>query len=312
MKRFFLLLVVLAGLGPILYFSFFPGGLTPAVFTESRAMSPLEQSAQALAGLGFKPLYSLISLGLILFLASQTAADISALRWGLVAFLTGETFCAANFFIFRHESLLSEYLHSYGMVLAFGLTAFALLEALDSRLLKINQPDSHCAVSGMCGVCKRTTPLDCAARRVALVILPMAAILSFIPLMAPLTPYAYGTTILGFPYSYTRFAFYEWYEIRALPVLALACFALAFAPLLRKDGLPIPAWSKAFFCAGVGALGFSFFRLTLASIFRENLVWFEFWEETTELMFILGAALFLWQFRHLLQKTGLVKWLLEG
>jgi len=312
MKRYlFLTLMVLSALGPILLFGWYSGGLTPGLIAETRAMSPLEQSAQILAGLGIKPLYSLICLGLILFLAGQSARDIAALRWGLIAFLAGETFCAVNYFIFQHESLLSEYLHSYGMALAFGLTAFAVFDGLDTRLLKLNHPESHCAVGGLCGVCKRSTPLECAARRSAQVILAMLAVLACIPLMAPLAPQAYAASLYGFPYSYARFPLYEWYENRALPVLALACFALAFIPLLRKDGLPIPPWTKAFFCAGLGALGFSFFRLTLASIFRENLVWFEFWEETTELMYVLGAGFFLWQFRHILQKTALVKWLLE-
>jgi hypothetical protein len=334
MKRYlFFTLMVLAALGPLLLFGWFSGGLTPSVIAETRVLSPLEQSAQILAGLGIKPLYSLICLGLILFLVGQSARDIAALRWGLIAFLTGETFCAVNYFIFQHGSLLSEYLHSYGMALAFGLAAFAVFHGLDSRLLKINQADSHCAVGGvyptgtmstgfrqaqptsstyqLCGVCKRATPLECAARRSAQVIVAMTAVLAFIPLMAPLAPQAYAASLYGFPYSYTRFPFYEWYENRALPLMALACFALACLPLLRKDGLPIPPWSKAFFCAGLGALGFSFFRLTLASIFRENLVWFEFWEETTELMFILGAGFFLWQFKHILEKTAPVKWLLE-
>lgn len=310
-KRIFpLALVFIFGLGPVLFFVWFSGSLTPAVIGETRAMTPLEQSAQALAGLGIKPLYSLLSLALIALLAGQAARDLTALRWGLVAFLTGETFCAINFWIFQHESLLSEYLHSYGMVLAFGLTAFAVLDGLDARLLKINQPESRCAVAGLCGVCKRTAPLQCAARRSAQIVVVMSVILAFLPLMAPLRPQAYATSIYGFPYSYTRFPLYEWYEDRALPFLALACFVLAFLPLLRKGGLPIPMATKVFFCAGLGALGFAFFRLGLRSIFSQELVWFEFWEETTELMYIAGVGLFLWQFRHILNRVAVVQWLL--
>ena len=100
-------LVVLAGLGPILFFSWRFGGLAPDVIGATLVMTRFEQSAQALAGLAIKPLYSLFSLGLILFLAGQTARDLSALRWGLIAFLSGETFCAVNFWIFQHESLVS-------------------------------------------------------------------------------------------------------------------------------------------------------------------------------------------------------------
>ena len=311
MKRYAIFgLVILAGLGPVLFFIWRFGGLAADVVSATRAMSPFEQSAQAIAGLGIKPLYSLFSLGLIVLLAGQQARDFSALRWGLIAFIGGETFCAINFWIFRHESPVSEYLHSYGMVLAIGLTAFALLDGLDMRLLKINRPGSRCLAAGsLCSLCKRATPGECAARRCAQVILLMSAVLAFIPLMAPLAPQAYLTSIFGFPYSYTRFEFYEWYEIRALPLIALACFGLAWLPFLRRDAAPIPDASKALFCAGLGALGFSFFRLVLASIFSQNLVWFEFWEETTELMYVLASLFFVWQFRHVLEKTAVVKWI---
>ena len=57
-------------------------------------------------------------------------------------------------------------------------------------------------------------------------------------------------------------------------------------------------WSKFFLAAGVGALGFSCFRLVFVQVYRDNLAWFSFWEEVTELIFVVGAALVLWIFRH--------------
>ena len=311
MKRLYpTLSVVLAGLGPILFFGWLAGGFTLGEISETRSLSMLEQSAQVFAGLMVKPLYSLLCLGLIVLLWGQRRRDVASLRWGLIAFWTGETFCAVNFFVFQHESLLSEYLHSYGMALAFGLTVFAALEALDVRLLKRNQPEERCAFRALCGPCKRNTPQGCTVHNGLLLSLAFAAILTFIPLTAPLLPHAYNTSIYGFPYSYTRFALYEWYENRALPLLALICFALALLALLRSKE-PLPLWAKIFFSAGLGALGFSLLRLALASIFREALIWFEFWEEMTELMYIVGAGLVVWQFKHLLEKTRLMQWLME-
>lgn len=302
--------VVLAGLGPILFFGWLAGGFTLSEISETRSLSLLEQSAQVFAGFMVKPLYSLLCLGLILLLWGQRGRDVASLRWGLVAFLTGETFCAVNFFVFQHESLLSEYLHSYGMALAFGLTVFAALEALDVHLLKRNQPGERCAFKGLCGPCKRNTDQGCMVHNGLLLSLAFAAILTFIPLTAPFAPSAYNASIYGFPYSYTRFALYEWYENRALPLLALTCFALALLTLLRNRE-SMPRWAKIFFSAGLGALGFSLLRLTLASIFREKLVWFEFWEEITELMYIVGVGLVVWQFKHLLEKNRLMRWLME-
>jgi hypothetical protein len=63
----------------------------------------------------------MLSLVIILALIGQKVTDLSALQWGQITFLVGETFCAINFYIYHQESLLSEYLRSYGMVLAFGL-----------------------------------------------------------------------------------------------------------------------------------------------------------------------------------------------
>jgi hypothetical protein len=310
MKRITLpLLLVLVGIGPILLFASSANGLASITYSTPQSMTPLEQAAQAIGGLVIKPLYMLVSLVLIVFLLGQKSRDTAALRWSLIAFLAGETFCAANFWVFRHNSQISEYLHSFGMALAFGLAAFTVLEALDKRLLKIN--DGHCAFTPLCGVCRRATPAECAVRRIAQVVVPMALALAVLPLCARLAPFAYKTSVFGFPYSYARQPLYEWYEDRALPTLALACFALAWIPLLRKNGSPLPTWTKSFFAAGLGALGFSFFRLALSSIFSANLVWFEFWEEGTELMFMLGLAFLLWQFRSSLDKTQITTWLDE-
>ena len=37
----------------------------------------------------------------------------------------------SNYLIFNDNSYLSEYLHSYGMVVGFGFTLYAIIEGLD-------------------------------------------------------------------------------------------------------------------------------------------------------------------------------------
>jgi hypothetical protein len=277
----------------------------------SRNLTPFEQQAQALAGLLIKPLYSIVSLAIILSLIGQRSPDILALQWGQIAFFAGETFCAINFYIYKHDSILSEYLHSYGMALAFALTSFAILEGFDSRVLRLTVSKSACAALTVCGRCTRHEWEGCKARTIARFTIPVLGVLIFIPLLSPLQPDAYGVSIFGFPYSYTRFDVYEIYERRVLPLVALISFLIAWISLWRKSEPPIPLVSKVFFCAGVGALGFSFFRLTLNAVFIDNLVWFEFWEEATELLFVAATAFVLWQFRKtllvdtpVLQKVG--------
>lgn len=302
-RRFLVfILPLLGGLLPILVYWTESGGLGMPLFAGHRTMTAGQQVAQVAAGLYIKPLYMLISLALIIVLWRQTGPGVRALFWGLAAFLTGEIFCGLNFLVYKHASLVSEYIHSYGMVVAFGCFAYAALEILDRRLLHINA--SHCAVAGLCQTCKRAAPLQCAARRTALMTVALAAVLAFLPLPVSAAPEAYLTDLFGFPYSYARFGLYQWYEARALPLIALALFILALVPLLRPEGEPLPRPAKVLFAAGIGALGFSLFRLTLAGLFADNLVWFEFWEELTELMFTSAIAFLLWQFRSaLLQRT---------
>ncbi len=301
---FIVILIILAGLIPIAVYWLETGNSqAPALASlPSRNLPPSGQMAQALAGLVIKPLYMMLCLALIIVLIGQKDNDIAALQWGLTAFLVGEVFCAINFYIYRHESILSEYIHSYGMAVAFGLICFALLESLDVRLLRLTRSKAACEALRVCGRCTRHEAEGCKARAVAQFAIPLLAALTFIPLLSPLQPDAYAVSIFGFPYSYTRLDVYEIYERRVLPLLALAVFILAWLPMMKKGEPPIPFLTKVLACAGLGALGFSFFRVTLNAIFADNLVWFEFWEEATELMFTAAIGFALWQFRRSLLK----------
>jgi len=71
----------------------------------------------------------------------------------MLCFFIGENCCAANYLIYGDRSCLLEYLHSLGMVLCFGLTAFALLEAVDQRLVKYSDAQSKCAALSLCRRC---------------------------------------------------------------------------------------------------------------------------------------------------------------
>jgi hypothetical protein len=310
-----LILIILAGLIPVIVYWMETADLHAPDLASlpNRSLHPFGQMTQALAGLVIKPLYMMLSLTLIILLIGQRDSDIAALEWGLIAFFAGEVFCAINYYVYRHESILSEYIHSYGMAVAFGLVSFALIEGLDTRLLRLTSSKAACEALRICGRCTRREAAGCKARAIAQFVLPMLAILTFIPLLSPLQPQAYAVSIFGFPYSYTRLDVYELYERRVLPLLALAAFVVAWLPLLKKGEPPIPFLTKALACAGLGALGFSFFRVTLSAIFADNLVWFEFWEEATELMFTAAIGFALWQFRHsLLKGTAILENLFQN
>ena len=268
----------------------------------SRDAPPLEQWAAVLTGFVVKPFYTLTALLFIVILWRQTAPDLLALRWAMIAFFVGENFCAANYLFGNDQSLLLEFLHSYGMVLCFGLTMFALLEGLDSRILKLSDPQARCAALELCRRCIKHADAPCGLRRVFQFLIPAIMIVALVPLCAALISVSYNTTIFGTFYNYSHPVVYQIFEIRYLPIAAIVLFAISLVVLqcARKNLL---LWSKIFFSAGVGAIGFSFFRLVLFHAYRDNLVWFETWEEITELLFVLGVGLVLWTFHAALLPT---------
>lgn len=288
-KILLLTLILLAGLIPVTIYLMEGNSLTrDTASLPTLELTRHEQAAQALAGLVVKPIYMILSLAVIIILIGQKRPALAALMWGQVAFLAGETFCAINFYIYRHESLLSEYLHSFGMALAFGFTVFALIEWIELFTNARQKPI----------VSKETKVFTLFA-------LPILASLACIPLLSPLQTDAYSTSIFNFPYSYTRFNVYEVYERRVLPTFAILAFVAAFLSLLNRQSV-VSFQTKVFLCAGLGALGFSFFRIALNAIFVDSLVWFEFWEEATELMFVGTTAFALWRFRSRFEKTPLL------
>lgn len=283
-KALLIFFVVLGMILPILVYGAEHGGLGSGGIESFQPMSASQQAAQVAAGLYIKPAYMLIAVLLLVVLWNQSVRPMRALFWGLAAFLAGETFCAVNFIAYQHQSIVSEYLHSYGMVLAFGFLTYSLLEVIELRFQLGHQPS--------------------ASRRAGMFTALMTAVLAFLPLTVPLAPTDYQTELFGVPYAYARFDFYQWYEARLLPWVAVGCLLAAWGAMLLKKNSPILQPSKILFCAGVGALGFSIFRVVLGALFADQLVWFEFWEEATELMMVVSVSFILWQYQPGLFNSG--------
>ena len=60
----------------------------------------------------------------------------------------------------------------------------------------------------------------------------------------------------------------------------------------------IHPFAKVLLCAAGGFLSFGFFRQVVGMVCAENLMWSVFWEEITELMFVLAVMVVLWIFRR--------------
>ena len=262
-----------------------------------REMTALEQGLAVITGFGVKPTYMVLSLVLIVALWRQHAPDLAALRWGMIWFLGGETACAINYLFLGSESHLVEYLHSYGMTVGFAFTAFAVLEGMDQRLIKVSPASERCAALGLCGACIKYAEVPCGLQRVFRVVIPACLVLALMPLCARLQVDAYNVKIFGSVYTYSHPVVYQLYETRYCPVLAFLLFVGSWCALAFKRSDNV-WWAKIWFAAAVGPLGFGMVRLFLFAGYRDALIWFDVWEELTELLFVGGVALVLWLFRH--------------
>lgn len=299
-RRWVTVLILLGGLLPLALAGLACAHLPVAaanLTAEVRVMSSLEQWLAVITAFGVKPTYMLLSLGLIVVLWRQSAADLAALRWGLGFFLAGEAFCAANYLFFGGTSDFVEYLHGFGMTVCFGFTTYAVLEGVDERLVKLSPPQARCAALSLCRACIKHADVPCGLRRLFEFLTPALAVVALMPLCAPLRPLAYTTTILGSTYGYAHTALDQAYEIRFCALAAAVLVLASWGVLLsgRRDAV---ALAKVLFAAGLGPLGFGTLRLLLVSAYGDNLVWFDVWEELTELLFVLGVAVTLWLFRR--------------
>jgi hypothetical protein len=298
--------LILAGLLiPLLLYAFTPASAAwKQPFDELSAplvkMSLGEQFAGMLALLIIKPTYMLLSLGLSILLMRQKARDLFNLGLGIAIFLAGEVACAVNYLFLNERSNLAEFLHSYSMAVAFGLVAYALVEGLDERILHFGAPEKKCALLEVCGPCVKYQQVTCGIRKLAHLTLPGLLVLTFIPWLTRLSEIAYNTKILTFTQFYQRALPIQAYEARFIPVASFLLFGAAWLTLFLTPKTPLHPQVRVLACAGVGLWGFGMFRVVLGLLFAPNLVWFYFWEELTELMFILAVMYLLWSFRRTL------------
>jgi rhodanese-related sulfurtransferase len=249
-----------------------------------RPSSLFEQWAAVLAFFGLKGVYSILAIWIIVLLWRKKEADLAALRWAMIMFSAGEFCCFLNVMAFFEDSVFLEHMHSTGMVLSLSLIAYAFLEGLDSRVIHCSD-EKRCAIADMCGACIKYSDTICGMRRLFLCLMPAIAVLAVIPLFSPFRMTVYNTRILGLLHSYRHPVIHQLYEIRFLPVAALILLAGGFV-VLRFCERRTMTVSKLLFSSALGAIGFSYFRLFLSASFIDAQVWFAFWEEMTELIFI--------------------------
>jgi rhodanese-related sulfurtransferase len=260
--------------------------------------SPLwEQAVAVFAYLWIKPVYTILSLLLVIVLWGSRSPELAALRWGLIFFFLGENACAVNVSFFQESSYLSEYLHSLGMALCFGFTSYAVLEGVDRRILRLSDPHQRCASLGFCGACIKYTDVPCGLKQMFYLIIPLCIVLALMLPSADWQDNVYNTAIFGTFYNYGHLRVYQLLENWYCPAVAILLFAASLS-ILGVGGQKAIAPAKVTFAAGLGPLGFGSLRMILGSAYDQNRVWYVFWEEFTELLLMLAVGFVLWTFRR--------------
>jgi len=123
------------------------------------------------------------------------------------------------------------------------------------------------------------------------------------PLLADYQSESYNTVIYGTFYNYSHALAYQLFEFLFCPIAAAALFAASLGVLVfrKSASLEMP---KILFAMGAGPMGFALLRMITLAPYAHNQVWFTFWEETTELIFIIGVAAVMWIFRATLLHAG--------
>ena len=147
-------IIFLTGIIPVILYMFSSNAASKEIIEISFRESPrYQQWIAVISAFVVKPTYMLLSLCLIILLRKRKFSDLGALRWGLIAFLVGELFCAVNYLLFNETSHLMEYLHSFGMVTGFGFIVFSIVEGFDKRIIKYSDIKAKCVWFSVCKKC---------------------------------------------------------------------------------------------------------------------------------------------------------------
>jgi len=267
-----------------------------------KSASIYEQIVACASAFFIKPLYMIFAFIIIWTLRKQTSSDIKLIKWAMIFFLAGESFCALNYLIFHEDSFLVEYFHIIGMVAAFGTTTYAVIKFFDLRLIQLTNSNRKCAALTLCKECIKYTQTSCGFTNILIIITSALIAGSFFPLMAGMHMDSYNTSIFGAYYNYAHPLIFQYFENRYAPFVSILFFCIALFLFFRKDGA-LHNFGIILFSAGFAFLGFSLFRLVIFSAYRDNLLWFIAWEEITELLYVFGTGAMIWTFRERLLES---------
>jgi rhodanese-related sulfurtransferase len=259
-------------------------------------MSLVNQWLAVITGFGIKPVHLVLCVLVILWLWPQRAPDLVALRWGLLIFWLGELACSVAFWSKGGWSDFWDYVHNIGNSAGFSFTTYAVLEGLDRRVIKYSAGKDRCAALSLCRACLKYAEVPCGLRRVFSLIIPATILVARMPLCVPLQVVSYQANVLGWVTNYSHTISDQMFELWYCSVLPIALLTASWLVLLCRRQDPVTP-AKILFAAATGPLGFGLVRLLVFAAYRNELMWANLWEETTELLYVASVAVVLWIFR---------------
>lgn len=262
-------------------------------------ITPVEQLLVLISGLYIKPAYMFTTLLLICFLFRKMERGLALLRWSLIAFLLGEAFCAASYVFTGGESNFLEILHDLGMVGLGVFLPWGLFVLFDEWVFHLTPPEHNCVFQRLCGRCWKYHGVSCKLKRLFIFGVLALALISLIPLSAPLRPFYFALPVFGTMVKF-KFSFVaQLLELRIYPVVGTALMLLSLIHLMKE--LPGMKRAQLPFFTGLGFMGFALFRFILLYGYNGQPQWLNLWEELTELLVVAGFTVFLILFRKPLQ-----------
>ncbi|MCJ7526368.1 MAG: hypothetical protein MUP71_14280 [Candidatus Aminicenantes bacterium] len=248
-----------------------------------------------------KPTYMILSLLLIIWLWRAPEPSLRLLRWALIFFLSGEMFCALNYLLTNSQSDLLEILHSLGMVGMSMLLPWGFLLLLDDRIIHFSNKNSKCELIKLCDSCWKFTDAACKFKQLSWFAIPAVAAVALLPLPAPINSSHVVTWVLGNESHFVLSPLLQWLEFRIFPLLA--CFFMLVSLFFLTGNMTGLKKAQGLFFMGFGFMLYSLLKFLLNSGFAGLPQWANFWEEITELMMVVGLAIFLGLFHRQLHLT---------
>jgi rhodanese-related sulfurtransferase len=250
------------------------------------------------AGVLIKPSYMLLAFALIRWLRHSKWRELRLLRFGLSAFLSGETACLFNFYLSQDRLPFQwlEALHGLGMAVGSAYIFWGLYALFEGRLTAMNDLQRGCAFSKFCGTCTRQQDALCVPQRRLRHLLLLTVPLVALPWSITLVVRDASIDLLGTDVEYRWPVLNQVMELRLFPLLA-ACALLAAWLLLYRPRALIEQGHRMLFL-GLGLLSFASMRGLLDASFTRKPYFADFWEEATELLGVVAIAGGLWVFRR--------------